>query len=355
MPVDLVAVRAAATLRAEGVMIWRWLVLGSGLLCGGLFPALQARSAVPAEKIVHLPGPHGPLGGVLQPAGAHAAPVVLVIPDGGPTDHDGNNLRGLRAGTYRLLAAELADAGITSLRIDKRGFYLSAAAIADPDAVTVEDYATDARAWLRDLQRHTGARCVWLLGHGEGALVALIAAQQPSQLCGLVLVAAAGRPLGEVLRAQLARQSPNAPLSHPVVAAINALEAGRHVDAASLPKPLLALFRPRVQGFLISAFAYDPVQLLHAYPGPVLVLQGGRDLVVDEADARRLAQASAHTRLVVLPEVNHVLKAVSSAERSSNLATYAQAGLALAPGVTSAIVDFIRTGPADDSAARGGR
>jgi uncharacterized protein len=331
-------------------MTVRWLALSAGLLLGAGSLAPQAVAAVAAEEVLHLPGPRGTLGGVLQRAGARDAPVVLVIPDGGPTDHDGNNLRGLRAGTYRLLAAGLADSGIASLRIDKRGFYLSAGAIADPDAVTVADYAADLHGWVRELRRKTQVHCVWLLGHGEGALVAMVATQQPQGLCGLVLVSAAGRPLGEVMRAQLERQSPNGQLSHPASAAIDALEAGRRVDAASLPKPLLAQLRPQLQGFLISAFAYDPVELLARYPGPVLILQGGRDLVVNEADARQLAQASPHTRLVLLPEVNHVLKAVSSAERNSNLATYAQANLPLAPGVTQAIADFVRAQPEDPSA-----
>ena len=317
----------------------------SGVLAALL--ALVATAATlaaqpPAERALQVPAAHGRLGGVLLQAAGAPAPVVLIIPGSGPTDHDGNNLRGLRADTYRLLAAGLAAAGISSLRIDKRGLYSSASALADADAVTIPDYAADVHTWVRVLQRRLQPRCVWLLGHSEGALVALVAAQQPAGICGLVLASAAGRPLGEVLRAQLRRQAPSAQLSHAQNACIDALEAGQHVAAASLPKPLVALLRPPLQGFLISAFSYDPAQLLHAYRGPVLILQGERDLQVEEADARRLAQAAPLAQLALLPDVNHVLKSVSSTERSANLATYTAANVPLAPGVVSAIADFIR-------------
>lgn len=291
-------------------------------------------------------GPQGHLGGVLlepaQPVGA----LVLIIPGSGPTDHDGNNLRGLRPDTYHLLAQGLAERGIITLRIDKRGMYSSATAVPDANAVTIADYAADVHTWVRVLRARLQARCVWLLGHSEGGLVAMVAAQERSGVCGLVLVATAGRPLGEVLRAQLNAQPANAPLQHAAFATIDALEAGRRVPADKLPRPLLGLFRPQLQGFLISAFSYDPAQLLKGYPRPVLVAQGTRDLQVGEADARLLEQAAPHAQLLLLADANHVLKRVTSDERIANLATYSDANLPLAPGVVDGIVEFLRGAPA---------
>ena len=100
-----------------------------------------------------------------------------------------------------------------------------------------------------------------------------------------------------MLRAQLKSQAANAPLLHAANATIDALEAGRHVAAGDLPRPLLALFRPQLQGFLISAFAYDPVQVLRGYARPLLVLQGERDQQIGADDARLLAQAAPHAQL----------------------------------------------------------
>jgi uncharacterized protein len=60
-------------------------------------------------------------------------------------------------------------------------------------SVRVDDYAADVDAWTAAIRRQTGAPCVWVLGHSEGGLVALAAAQKATDICGLVLVSTAGQ------------------------------------------------------------------------------------------------------------------------------------------------------------------
>ena len=69
--------------------------LGTGLL----MLAMAAQAEIPIEA----PGPAGPLRGSLLTAQVSNAPVVLIIPGSGPTDHDGNNRRELLSSQqYRL-------------------------------------------------------------------------------------------------------------------------------------------------------------------------------------------------------------------------------------------------------------
>src|SRR5262249_10810047 len=138
--------------------------------------------------------------------------VVLIIPGSGPTDRDGNSPLGIRASPYKLLAEGLAAKGITSVRIDKRGIFGSASAVPDANAVTIAHFAADVHGWVEVIRGKTGASCVWLLGHSEGGLVALASRQSASEVCGLILVAAPGRPLGQVLREQLKSNPADAPL-----------------------------------------------------------------------------------------------------------------------------------------------
>jgi pimeloyl-ACP methyl ester carboxylesterase len=299
-------------------------------------------AAVPVETSIEAPGPAGPLKGTLLAPQPGAGPAILIIPGSGPTDRDGNNPAGILAAPYRLLAEGLAAHGIASLRIDKRGMFGSAAATADANAVTINDYVSDVQAWTRVVRERTKASCVWLLGHSEGGLVAMAAAKNPD-VCGLLLVAAPGRPLGEIMREQLKANPANAPVLDQALPAIDALEAGKRVDTAGMHPALQGLFRPAVQGFLISAFSYDPAKLLAGYAKPVLILQGQRDLQVREADARALKVADPNAALQLLPDMNHVLKSVASDDRQANMAAYGNSSLPLAPGVIQAIVDFVST------------
>jgi len=156
--------------------------------------AVAASPSAPVQTYVQAPGPLGPLKGtMLSPASGRLA-MMLIIPGSGPTDRDGNNPLGVKAATYRLLAEGLAERGIGTVRIDKRGMFASTAAVADGNAVTIDDYVADVGAWVGVIRKETGVSCVWLLGHSEGGLVALAAAQKLPDICGLVLVStAAGR------------------------------------------------------------------------------------------------------------------------------------------------------------------
>ncbi len=292
--------------------------------------------------VIEAPGPAGPLSGTaLGPSNADA-PVVLIVPGSGPTDRDGNSPLGVRASPYRLIAEGLAARGIGSVRIDKRGMFGSARAVPDANAVTMEDYAADIRTWVAAIRRRMDASCVWVLGHSEGGLAALVAAQRPADICGLMLVSATGRRLGDVLREQIGSNPANAPIREQAESIIARLEAGQRVALEDIHPALRPLFSPVAQGFLISAFALDPARLIAAYAGPALILQGLRDIQVGRPDAERLHRARPDAELVLIPDANHVLKTVASEDRAANIATYQDPDRPLADGVIEALVAFVR-------------
>jgi uncharacterized protein len=306
------------------------------------FWAAVASGVTAEQTFIEARSPAGPLKGTLLAPVGTQGPVVLIIPGSGPVDRDGNSTGGVKAATYRLLAEGLGARGVTTVRVDKRGMFASAAKTADANAVTIADYVADVRAWTAVIRKRTRASCIWLLGHSEGGLVAMIAAKNRKDVCGLVLVAAGGRPMGEVLRDQLKANPANAPLLAEALPAIDALEAGKRVDTSKMDPALLPLFGPQVQGFLRSAFSYNPAQLLSGYLKPVLILQGQRDIQVHEIDARILRQSDPRATLVLLPDVNHMLKYITSDDLSANISNYADPDLPLAPGVIDAISKFLQ-------------
>jgi pimeloyl-ACP methyl ester carboxylesterase len=318
---------------------------GAALLAAVIATPLPAAAATAEPVTLHALGPKGNLEGTLLSPSATGAPVALIIPGSGPTDRDGNNPLGIKAAPYRLLAEGLAELGIATVRIDKRGLFGSRGAVSDPEAVTIADYATDVAAWARVIRERTGNGCVWLIGHSEGGLVALAAAQDAAGLCGVILLAAPGRPFGDLLREQLRANPANAPLLAQALAAIDSLEAGKRVDVAGMPPPLALLFRPSIQGFMIDLAAHDPAKLIASVRLPLLIVQGERDIQIGVGDAQRLAKANPAAKLVLMPKANHVLKDVPADDREANLRSYAMPDLPLAEGLVEAVASFIKASP----------
>jgi hypothetical protein len=300
----------------------------------------------PSEQPIQIDGPDGPIRGVLTQLNDHGdQPTILIVPGSGPTDLDGNNKYGITAAPYRMLAADLGVHNIAVARFNKRGIGSSAGAMRDPNDVTMQDYSDDVSAWVRLLKTKTRNSCIWLLGHSEGGVIALLAAQKNADVCGLVLIASPGRPLATVIREQLTRNPANAPILDAANEAIHELENGRQFDDATLPAPLMPLFAHKVQRFLISEMAIDPAVLASNAHKPILVVQGTNDLQVTMEDAQKLAASASRATLAKISGMNHVMKVVANHDNAANLAAYGNPDLPLAPNLVDTIVKFINSHP----------
>lgn len=264
------------------------------------------------------------------------APVLLFISGSGPSDRDGNSRLGVSASYLAKLAAELGEHGIGSLRFDKRGVPGSQPVEREAD-LTIATFVDDALAVLDWLESRFGARPIILVGHSEGGLVALDVARRRPEIAGLVLVATPGLPPADTLRAQL--QTLEEPLRSQALAIEREIESGRQVETIS--EPLQPLFRPSVQPFLRSLFAMRPAGELAALRMPALVIGGGTDLQVGRADFDALSAARQDIGSRWFDSMNHVL-VDAPADRSANLATYRDATLPLAHGLSDAIAEFAR-------------
>ena len=96
---------------------------------------LAARPAPAAEREVQFEGAGGVrLSGtlLLPEAATRHVPAVVLVAGSGPTDRNGNQPPLLWTGLLKQTAEMLADAGIASLRYDKRGLDRSGARPKDP-------------------------------------------------------------------------------------------------------------------------------------------------------------------------------------------------------------------------------
>jgi uncharacterized protein len=277
-------------------------------------------------------------GPLLRPASAAApVPVVLLIAGSGPTDRDGNSpmIPG-KNNSLKLLAEALAAEGIASLRYDKRGVAASRGAATSEADLRFTHYSDDAAAWLVQLRKDRRFSTVSVVGHSEGSLLGIKAAQK-ERPDALISIAGAGRPVAEALVEQLERNLPPDNKAE-ALRILNELRAGRTV--AQVPPALVALFRPSVQPYLLSWLPIDPAAELAKLDLPVLIVQGTADIQIGVKDAERLASANPKGKLSIIDGMNHVLKEVR--EASQQMASYSDPSLPLHPGLIGPIVELVR-------------
>lgn len=311
--------------------------------CKFLFAMLVLSGAAHAgsytERSVTQAVPGGTLYGTeLIPEGAARVPVVLLHSGSGPTDRDGNSeAASLLNNSLRMLAESLARQGIATVRYDKRGVASSAGAVKEESDLRLDGYVDDAVAWMRQLRADKRFSRVVMAGHSEGALIAALACER-ARADACVSISGAGHPLADILRDQLKPKLPPA-LTGENERILVALEQGKQVE--DVPPPLMVLYRPSVQPYLISSFRYDPRKAIAALKMPVLIVQGTTDIQVAVKEAQALSEAAPAAKLVIIDGMNHVLKMVP-ADPARQLASYSDANLPLAPKLAESLVAFVK-------------
>ena len=267
-------------------------------------------------------------GSIVRPDGDGPFPAVVLVAGSGPTDRDWCSplLPGTN-GSGRLFAEALADAGIASLRYDKRA--------SGPHAienVTKLIGKVSMRSHLDELVAAVGvlvaqdfvdaARIVGF-GNSEGTLHVLhyATSAQDVPFAGIILAAPPGRPVGDVLLAQLALQAAQIPggteLMAEVKAAAERYTAGQPMDPnPRLPdnvKMVLASFEtPANLPLARELWGESATDTLANVDIPTLVLIGGKDLQIDaHADGdplRKVAAGKGNISFTFPAKANHVLK-----------------------------------------------
>jgi len=268
------------------------------------------------------------------PATAGKVPLAIFIAGSGPTDLDGNNPM-MKNNSLRYLSDALVANNIATLRFDKYGIAKSADPAFDESKLTFDRYVNDVIA-LIDQMKAKGFTNIYLVGHSEGSLIGLAAAQK-AKINGFVSVAGAGFPADEILKTQLKPQLPP-DIYKQTVGLIDSLKSGNQVTSA--PVALYSLFRPSVQPYMISWFKYSPVELMSKISCPTLIIQGDKDVQISIADAENLAKAAKNGKLVIVKGMNHVLKTISG-DTQENMASYSNPALPVNAELSKAIIDFV--------------
>ncbi len=304
------------------------------------FIAYQPENKVPSLDEYILSTKTGEIHGTLSlPDVEGPVPVVLIIAGSGPTDRDGNNPLAGKTNGYRMLADSLKKAGIASVRYDKRGIGGSASVLSADNKQYFNDYINDAAGFIKQLNSDKRFSQVYVLGHSEGSLFAILAANK-ELVSGLISIAGAADPIDLLIEKQLSVQSKSIAEKARVI--MDSLKKGYMVN--NIPEGLTDLFNSGMQPYMQTWLKYTPTEELAKLHEPILIVQGTTDLQVGTDQAKKLNNANDRAQLLIINGMNHVLKNAPE-DRAGNLATYSNPDLALCPGLVSGIVHFITAPP----------
>jgi pimeloyl-ACP methyl ester carboxylesterase len=271
--------------------------------------------SVPGDETVRIPASGFSLAAsVSRPVGTTGpVPAVILVPGSAAIDRDG-----AQAGVPVLghFAADLVKAGFLVVRYDRRGIGQSGGRA---ETATINDYAEDVRAviaWLDRQRKAVDRRRIALVGYGDGAWIAMRAADRDNRVAALALVSGISttgaeytleqqRQLLEGLEATDADRQAKIELQQRINEA-----ALKGTGWDELPETVRAAAdTPWFQSFL----AFDPARVLRNLREPILVVHGERDTEVAPYHADRLAELArarrrkVDTELVRVPGVNHLL------------------------------------------------
>ena len=309
-------------------------------------------------------------GTLTMPRGEGPFPAVALLSGSGPQDRD-ESLMGHRP--FLVLADHLTRNGIIVLRFDDRGVGESTGKFGE---ATTRDFAADAKAAAEYLSAHAkvDADRVGLVGHSEGGLTGPQAAVESDTVKFLVLMAAPGVPMSELLARQSAdvlksmglgdefAQSQSA-TQKKALAMLADIDGPNDPDVATLRKLLEesnaslpdgyreedptaaidAAVKMMTNRWFRELVLTDPAETLRKVRVPVLAINGGTDVQV-AADANLPAIEAAlrdggneEVTTKLFPGLNHLFQH----SESGSVAEYGEIEETFAPEALEVISTWI--------------
>jgi dipeptidyl aminopeptidase/acylaminoacyl peptidase len=267
----------------------------------------------PGDEPVIIPAVGFNLGGTLtRPKTAlPRMPAVILVAGYGVSDRDGF-VAGIA--TLGQLAGAVADAGFLAVRYDKRGFGQSGGR---SESATLQDYSDDVRAvvrWLRS-RKDVDPDRIAVIGHDDGAWVALQAAAKENRLAAVVSIAGPASTGAALVLAQQQAALDQLKLSPEEREKRIALQT--QIQAAVLTGKGWDSIAPELRRqadtpWFQSLLAFNPATVVDDVRQPILFVHGDLDRQVPVAHVTQLSDIARQGRsravdVVTVRGVNHLL------------------------------------------------
>ena len=272
-------------------------------------------------------------GTLLLPKNEKPKHLAIIIPGSGPTDRNGNQ-NFMKSNSLKKLAEALTNDGIATFRYDKRVVKQIRENNIEKDT-KFDDFITDAISVLHYFKDSNEFSDITIIGHSQGSLVGMVAAQQGADK--FVSIAGAGQTIDEVIIVQIEKSAPM--YLEDTKRIFELLRKGE--TTSDFPPQLATLFNLELQPFFMNWMRYKPTEEIKKLNIPILILNGTKDLQVTEEEATLLSEANPDASLKIIENMNHIMFLIEG-DDLENAKSYNESNRAISKDAIKYITELIK-------------
>ena len=255
------------------------------------------------------------------------SPLIIWVHGSGGVDRNGNQPQYIKQ-----FRDEINKNNIAFFSYDKRTANPQNAQFLQEDGVLIADFVSDLKEVVNHFKDDKRFTEIILAAHSQGSLIAMMALNNVDKY---ISIAGAGETIDKTLIRQITAQ--NAEFGKLTATYLNELiETG---EIKEVDPNLMSLFAKPNQPFLTSWVELNPLEEIKNVNVPALIINGDKDLQVQVLDAEALKSAKPDSELIIIKNMNHVLKNIEKDE--DNLKSYMSADFSISEALIKTIVEFI--------------
>lgn len=260
------------------------------------------------------------------------SPLLIWVHGSGNVDRNGNQQPIINANYIKQFRDSINKYGIAFFSYDKR----TANKKNMPHllkGVDFIDYVKDVEIVISHFKKDNRFSELILAGHSQGSLVAMLASKNIDKY---ISIAGPSKNADTAIINQIHEKAPF--LDSITKAHFKEL---KETGAVKEVNPMLqSVFAKQNQSFLKSWIQYNPSEEIKKLSIPILLINGTKDLQVKVEEAKVLQHAHKNSELVIIQNMNHVLKEVNS--MLENQSSYMKADFPLSKKLVQTIVEFVK-------------
>ena len=260
-------------------------------------------------------------------------PLIIWIHGSGNVDRNGNQAgTPVNANYIKQFRDAINKKGIAFFSYDKRTANPKNMDLIQKNGVVFSDFSMDAKQVVNYFKNDKRFSKIILAGHSQGSLVAMKALNNVDKY---ISIAGAGESIDKTIIKQISKQS----IDLSKTAENHFKELKKTGTIKQVNPMLMSIFAPQNQPFFKTWLAENPTEIIKEIKIPILILNGDKDLQVKIDDAEKLHKANSKSKLVIIKNMNHVLKNIIKDE--DNMKSYYSAGFPISEKLIEVVTKFV--------------